>query len=120
MLTEKKLNDEITITERNELNVRESTVVERDGVIDPKFPPSYQRYVLAPGDSLDGRNERVAAVARAVWTAEAVEAYRKREAETVARDAPVAARPAAHESVPAEPREGVEALAAAAPAPTAE
>ena len=57
------------------LQVRDATVILRDGMRDPSFPPKYHRYVLHPGDDLTGKPERVVSVANAVWTEEVVAAW---------------------------------------------
>lgn len=77
MLTEHVIAaDSITVTNRGCIEVREATVILRDGERDPSFAPRYHRYVLNPGDDLSGKDPRIAAVAGAVWTEEIVAAWR--------------------------------------------
>jgi hypothetical protein len=57
------------------LQVRDATVILRDGVIDASFPAKYHRYVLHPGMDLTGKPERVVAIANAVWSEDVVEAW---------------------------------------------
>ena len=63
------------------LQVRDATVILRDGARDPSFPPRYHRYVLHPGADLSAAPAKVAAVAEAVWTEEVVAAWAAARAE---------------------------------------
>lgn len=67
--------DQIEILADGTLQVREATVVLRDGARETSFPPRYRRYVLSPGADLAGRDERIVAVARAVWTPAVIAAW---------------------------------------------
>jgi hypothetical protein len=57
------------------LQVRDATVILRDGVCDPSVPPRYHRYVLHPGEDLTGKPDRVAVIAAAVWAPDVVAAW---------------------------------------------
>jgi hypothetical protein len=76
MLTE-QVNpiDRVEVLADGSLQIREATIILRDEVADFSFSPSYRRYVLHPGADLSAVDERIAAVAGAVWTAEIVAAY---------------------------------------------
>jgi hypothetical protein len=76
MLTE-QVNpiDRVEVLADGSLQIREATIILRDGVADSSFSPSYRRYVLHPGADLAAADARIAAVAGAVWTAEIVAAY---------------------------------------------
>jgi len=54
------------------IQVREATVIEEDGV---ELTRSFNRYVLAPGDDISNQPSEVAAIANAVWTQEVIDAY---------------------------------------------
>lgn len=76
MLTEQTIsNDRIEVTADGSLQIREATVIMRDGALDENYPAKYHRYVLRPGDDLTGKDGRIVAVANSVWTPEVIEAY---------------------------------------------
>jgi hypothetical protein len=64
--------ERVEVLEDGSLQIRDATVIFRDGSRDPSFPPNYHRYVLHPGADLAGMPARVAAIAAAVWTEENV------------------------------------------------
>jgi hypothetical protein len=72
------LGEKIEVLSDGSLQVRDATVITRDGVIDASFPAKYHRYVLHPGEDLTGKPERLAAVANSVWTEEVVAAWIER------------------------------------------
>tara|TARA_Y100000114_G_scaffold54201_1_gene49521 strand:+ start:501 stop:746 length:246 start_codon:yes stop_codon:yes gene_type:complete len=78
-LTEEQIVDEITVVEDGIVRVRTATVIKRDDV---EINRSFHRHMLAPGDSLDGQDPRVTAVANATWTDEVVAAYKASLPET--------------------------------------
>jgi len=71
-LTEETIVDKIEVVENGSVQVRTATVIKRDDV---EINRSFHRHVLAPGDSLDGQDARVSAIATATWTDEVVAAY---------------------------------------------
>ena len=71
-LSEETKVDKIEVVENGSVQVRTATVIKRDGV---EINHSFHRHVLAPGDSLDGQDARVSAIATATWTDEVVTAY---------------------------------------------
>jgi len=71
-LSEETKVDKIEVVENGSVQVRTATVIKRDGV---EINRSFHRHVLAPGDSLDGQDARVSAIATATWTDEVVTAY---------------------------------------------
>lgn len=80
MLTEEIIwDDRIEALPDGSLHVREATHILRSGKRDAAFPPRYRRYVLQPGDDLDGRPKRVIAVANAIWHPDVLEAGRRAE-----------------------------------------
>lgn len=72
MLTKTVSVDNISVGLTNVLHVRTATVVEEDGV---ELSRSYHRHTLAPGDDLAGQDERVIAIAEAIWTPEVIAAW---------------------------------------------
>ena len=73
--------DRMEVLQDAQIQVRTATIVAEDGV---ELSRTFHRHVLAPGDSLDGEDARVVAVANATWTAEVVAEW---DAMRAARDA---------------------------------
>ena len=71
-LEKKVVLDSLDVTATGHLQIRHATYVEEDGV--RISGPSFHRYVLTPGDALDGQPQRVRDVAAAVWTPEVIAA----------------------------------------------
>jgi archaellum component FlaF (FlaF/FlaG flagellin family) len=71
-LTKNKIIDQITVTENGTVLYREATSILEDGV---ELSKTYHRSSLVPGQDLSGIPDNVAAVCRAVWTAEVIAAY---------------------------------------------
>ena len=67
--------EQVEVLADGSLQVRDATVLLRDGVRDTSLPAKYHPYVLHPGADLAGKPERVAAVANAVWTEDVVAAW---------------------------------------------
>jgi len=65
--------DQIEVTELGHVQVRQATKIMEDG---KEISKTYHRHVLSPGDSLEGQDDKVQAIARAVWTDEVVKAYK--------------------------------------------
>lgn len=72
--------DKIEIIESGVLQVR-SAVKIFDG--ETLVSQSFSRHVLAPGDNLSNQDERVIAVADAVWTPDVIAAYEAQRQETL-------------------------------------
>ncbi len=73
--------EQIEVIADGSLQVRDTTVVLRDGVRDLAFPPRYHRNVLHQGDDLSGKPERVTAIADAIWTEEVIAAWAAAQSE---------------------------------------
>jgi hypothetical protein len=71
-LTEKKIVDKMEILENGKIQVREATIIEKDGV---EIHRSFHRHIIYPGQDLTGQDPKVVAVANAVWTQEVIDAY---------------------------------------------
>jgi len=65
--------DQIEVTETGHIQIRQATKIMEDG---KEIGKTYHRHVLNPGDSLEGQDKKVQAIARAVWTDEVVKAYK--------------------------------------------
>ena len=63
-----------------QIQVREATVIEEDGV---ELTRSFHRYVLSPGSDLTDQPPEVAAIANAVWTQEIIDAYNAQQQESI-------------------------------------
>lgn len=72
--------DQIEVLNSGHIQVRQATKVMEGGKVISK---TYHRHVLSPGDSLEGQDAKVAAIAQAVWTPEAVQAYKDKLNELV-------------------------------------
>jgi hypothetical protein len=72
VLEKHEIIDQINIMPTGAIQVRKTITVTDDGV---EIGKSYNRYILNPGDSLDGQDGRIVAVANAVWTPEAIADY---------------------------------------------
>ena len=72
-LIEKTLVDKVELVENNSIQVRTSTVIERDGT---EISRSYHRHVVCPGEDVSNEDPKVQAIANAIWTEEVIAAYR--------------------------------------------
>lgn len=80
--------EKVDVLSNGSLQVRDATVILRDGVRDESFPPKYHRYVVHPGDDLTGKPERVIAIAKTVWTKEVLKKWKEIAAEGERRGSP--------------------------------
>ncbi len=71
-LKEIKLIDKIEIVETNSIQVRTATIIEKDGV---EIAKTYHRHVVNPTDDISNEDQKVQAVAKAIWTKEVIDAY---------------------------------------------
>ena len=71
-LIEKTLVDKVELVENNSIQVRTSTVIERDGT---EISRTYHRHVVSPGDDVSNEDPKVQAIANAIWTEEVIAAY---------------------------------------------
>lgn len=71
-LTETTKVDQIEVVETNHIQVRTSTIIEKDGT---EIAKTYHRHVLAPGDDVSSEDLKVQAIANAVWTEEVIAAF---------------------------------------------
>lgn len=84
MLEEITIVDKIECLANGVLQIRDRHQILKDGA---EIAASFHRHVLNPGDSLDGQDPRVVAIANATWTDEVIAAYQASlPAEPVATD----------------------------------
>ena len=65
--------DQIEVLANSCIQVRRADCILEDG---KEISKTYHRHVLAPADDLTNEDERVIAVANAVWTQEVIDAYK--------------------------------------------
>jgi hypothetical protein len=71
-LTETVSIDRIEVANDWNIQVRQATVIEKDGV---QVARSFHRWVLTPDSDLSDQEEKVQAIANAAWTLEVRQAY---------------------------------------------
>ena len=84
-LTEKVEIDRIEIVENGVLQVRQATVIERDGEFVSR---TFHRWVLTPDSDISTQEQKVKDIANAAWTPEVRQAYETFKAEQAARMTP--------------------------------
>ena len=81
-LTEKVEIDRIEVVEHGVIQVRQATIIERDG----KFVSrTFHRWVLTPDMDISGQEQKVQDIANAAWTPEVKAAYETFKAEQAQR-----------------------------------
>lgn len=81
-LTEKVEIDRIEIVNSWNIQVRQATVIERDGEF---VSNSFHRWVLTPDMDISDQEQKVKDIANAAWTPEVRQAYETFKAEQAAR-----------------------------------
>jgi hypothetical protein len=71
-LTENKSIDQIEIVNDWNIQVRQATVIEKDG---EQVARSFHRWVLTPDSDISGQEQKVKDIANAAWTPEVRQAY---------------------------------------------
>ncbi len=71
-LTERKEIDQITVLVDGQIQVREATVIEKDGV---EISRTFHRHVVVPGADLSGEDARVRSIAEVEHTSAVITAY---------------------------------------------
>jgi len=82
MLTERKEIDQIEIVQQWNIQVRQATIIERDGEF---VSNSFHRWVLTPDSDISGQEQKVQDICNAAWTPEVRQAYETFKAEQAAR-----------------------------------
>jgi hypothetical protein len=72
-LIEKKIIDKIEIVENNSIQIRTATIIEKDGV---EIAKTYHRHVVSPEDDISKEDQKVQAIANAIWTEEVIATYK--------------------------------------------
>jgi hypothetical protein len=72
MLTEKKEIDRIEVITEGAIQVRQATVIERDGEFVAR---TFHRWVLTPDMDISNQEQKVKDIANAAWTPEVKAAY---------------------------------------------
>ena len=71
-LTESKTVDQIEVVNDWNIQVRQATIIERDGVFVSK---SFNRWVLTPDMDITNQEQKVKDICNAAWTTEVRSAY---------------------------------------------
>jgi len=77
-LTEKTSIDQIEIVGDWNIQVRQATIIERDGQFVSR---TFNRWVLTPESDISGQEQKVKDIANAAWTPEVRQAYETFKAE---------------------------------------
>jgi hypothetical protein len=75
-LTENTSIDQIEVVQDWNIQVRQATVVERDGVFVAR---TFHRWVLTPDMDISGQEQKVQDIANAAWTPEIIAAYQAQQ-----------------------------------------
>jgi hypothetical protein len=81
-LTEKIEIDRIEVIERGIVQVRQATVIEKDGV---QVARSFHRWVLTPDMDISGQEQKVQDICNVAWTDEVKANFEAFKAEQAAR-----------------------------------
>ena len=84
-LTERKEIDRIEIVNDWAIQVRQATIIERDGEFVSR---TFHRWVLTPDMDISDQEQKVKDIANAAWTPEVRQAYETFKAEQAARMTP--------------------------------
>jgi hypothetical protein len=82
MLTEKKEIDRIEVIAEGAIQVRQATIIERDGEFVSR---TFHRWVLTPDMDISGQEQKVKDICNAAWTPEVRQAYETFKAEQAKR-----------------------------------
>jgi len=81
-LTERNEIDQIEIVQQWNIQVRQTTIIERDG----KFVSrTFHRWVLTPDSDISGQEQKVKDICNVAWTPEVRQAYETFKAEQANR-----------------------------------
>ena len=82
MFTEKKEIDRIEVLTEGAIQVRQATIIERDGEFVSR---TFHRWVLTPDMDISDQEQKVQDIANAAWTPEVRQAYETFKAEQAAK-----------------------------------
>jgi len=71
-LIEKQIVDLVELVQSNHIQVRTTTIIEKDSV---EIAKTYHRHSLYPGEDVSNEDPKVQAIANAIWTDEVIAAY---------------------------------------------
>jgi hypothetical protein len=77
-LTENKVIDKIEVVNDWNIQVRQATIIEKDGV---QIARTFHRWVLNPDMDISNQEKKVQDIANAAWTPEVRQAYETLKAE---------------------------------------
>jgi len=78
-LTERVFIDQIEIVKDFFVQVRQATVIERDGEV---VSSTFHRWVLTPNMDISNQEQKVQAIAQAAWTPQVIAAYQAAQERT--------------------------------------
>ena len=81
-LTERNEIDQIEIVQQWNIQVRQATIIERDGAFVSR---TFHRWVLNPDSDISGQEQKVQDICNAAWTDEVKAAYETFKAEQASR-----------------------------------
>jgi hypothetical protein len=81
-LTERKEIDRIEVVALGQIQVRQATVIERDGEFVSR---TFHRWVLTPDSDISGQEQKVQDICNVTWTPEVKSAYETFKAEQANR-----------------------------------
>ena len=81
-ITENTSIDQIEIVQQWNIQVRQATIIERDGQFVSR---TFHRWVLTPDMDISGQEQKVQDICNAAWTPEVRQAYETFKAEQAAR-----------------------------------
>jgi hypothetical protein len=81
-LTESTKIDQIEVVNDWNIQVRQATVIEKDGV---QVARTFHRWVLTPDSDISGQEQKVKDICNAAWTSEVKAAYEVFKTEQAAR-----------------------------------
>ena len=72
-ITEKTIIDLIEVLHNNTIQIRTSTIIEKDDV---EIARTYHRHVINPLDDITNEDAKVQSIANALWTDDVINAYK--------------------------------------------
>lgn len=85
MLTERTFIDQIEIAQQFYVQVRQATIIERDGEFVSR---TFHRWVLTPDQDISNQEQKVKDICNAAWTPEVKAAFEKFKEEQAKRMTP--------------------------------
>ena len=77
-LTENKQIDRIEVVENGIIQIRQATIIERDGEFVSR---TFHRWVLTPDSDISGQEQKIQDICNVAWTPEIKSAYKQFKAE---------------------------------------